>query len=222
VPKCRTIDLREIVADISDKNPSLLRLLGVKEVSWRGLSQAINQFDVPEGTPDPVESFARLWEFFAGQFLTETNQLEYNGIKHGMRANAGGFSMQVKAGDGTEHRFEGSKFGTRFFHPADVPSAPDGNIRLRRTALNWDPSALVDSLQVIAMSINNVLAFLRKANGDDVTGVKLQYPVSNKPLLSLVSSRPDVLGMNIEENVPAPRAITQAEMLDMIKKSLKG
>ena len=40
--KCRTSDLREIVEDISNKNQSLLRLLGVKEVSWRGLSQIIS------------------------------------------------------------------------------------------------------------------------------------------------------------------------------------
>jgi hypothetical protein len=216
VPKCSNPKLRTIVEEIQNNNQSLLRILPVREVSWRGLSELINNFGVPSDVPDPVEGFAEIWTWFAHDFLSEPNRLELNSIKHGLRARFGGFSMKLDPKEGDSKNYEGSKFGTRFFVPSDSPSAPDGNCRLRRVAVNWIPQTLVDSLVLITMSLTNILTFLRKVNKDDMSNAKLNWPTSKDPLLSLVSTRTDVISAQIEEGVPAPKPLTRDEMLKLL------
>ncbi|MEI8063672.1 MAG: hypothetical protein WCH84_06380 [Verrucomicrobiota bacterium] len=223
LPLCNTQDLREIVAAINRKDTALLHLLKMSEVSWHGLARIINQFQVPEGTPEHVAAFGDVWQHLAKQFLYDGNQSEYNAIKHGFRASAGGFmNMKFKATDGTEHHFEGSKFGSRFFVPVDVPRAPKGNLRLKRCAINWKPEGLVDSLHMIAMSINNVHMFLRHINGDK-SELRMMFPTLKNPgsILGFVADGPDVIGFDyVEDITPSSIFPTQPKMLEQIQETI--
>jgi hypothetical protein len=115
------------------------------------------------------DGFGDLWGRFASDFLNEKQNQEYNSLKHGLRLRPGGFTLAV----GTEETpgvgappermrsLGGSEFGSTYILPQAIGTAPKNHFRLRECHLNWLPGNHVVGLQLLSMSIRNVLAFLR-------------------------------------------------------------
>jgi hypothetical protein len=176
VPQLRASQLKNLVDRFSRRDHSLMRL-ELDEYSWAGLSRCINRFP-PASDPDRqlAERFGSLWARLAHDFLDETNQQEYNSIKHGFRVQAGGFSLAigiepafgVPAPPETMRLIGKSEFGTSFFVPKGIPGGSRRqslNFQVRHMSLNWNAPAISAALILIAMSINNVVSYLKVLNG---------------------------------------------------------
>jgi hypothetical protein len=175
VPHLRANQLKNLVDRFSRRDHSLVRLK-LDEYSWAGLSRGINRFP-PASDPDRklAERFGTLWARLAHDFLDESNQQEYNSIKHGFRVQAGGFALAI----GIEPAFGvpappeamrligKSEFGTSFFVPKGIPGGSRReslNFQVRRVSLNWNAHGISAALLLMAMSINNVVSYLKLLN----------------------------------------------------------
>lgn len=184
----RSSDLRSLVSAIQRGHARILNHLDLPEVSWSGLSDRINlhAYQDPERARETKRLFAELWERLAGDFLDENQIAEYNSIKHGYRAQAGGFTLLA----GIEHEYgvappaeEMKLVGTSQFgssYPALVfmknKKRQEPHVRLKTTSLNWQPVVLAQRLQLIALSINNVVSYLRILGKTDPKTVQFLRP----------------------------------------------
>ena len=142
-------------------------------------------------------------------------------MKHGLRVRPGGFSLAfgpedvpgVPAPPEKMSYLGGSDFGSSFFYSAGIGNEIDKrnptHFRLKRHSLNWDPEGLSHGLNLISMSLNNILAFLKVVNGIDAESVKLIYPDNEsyfeapwRPSYSIGSSGIHFLPCHKLSNVP--------------------
>lgn len=187
LPKCSTPALRDIVKSIS-RGDMLLTQLGRQSVTFPALAHVVHQFcwqdEAPRGAT--ASRFATFWSRLAGEFLDEHNIAEYNSLKHGFRVAAGGFVLRigeeptegVRAPEENMRTFGASPFGTSFYET--LPVMRDGtsryHFRIRHFAINWRAEAMAQRLQLIALSINNVVGALRCLNGAAPNTVQFSRP----------------------------------------------
>lgn len=163
--------------------------LRARHFSWEGLVR-----HVLSGPDETLERFAASWRTFARDLLNDRFVEEYNSLKHGLRTGPGGFSLSVGREEepGTPARPEnmvplgGSEHGSSFFARRALVSDPREaerpvgggtfRFRVRRTALNYEPRALCDSLEVLSASIRNVRALALVLNGVDPSSVRVEVP----------------------------------------------
>src|SRR5690606_19284621 len=111
-------------------------------------------------------AFTTAWLNLSIDFLDEAGRDEFNSLKHGLRASAGGFSFQMSAEDDPDGRRplldSRSDYGTQYFRRAPFDKH---NFGANLAARNWSPAALVANVNVLTASINNVLSFLKSVNG---------------------------------------------------------
>lgn len=188
--KCQTHQLRNLVRKIHEGHHKIRNKLCLQEVTWDAVSDAINLFSYEDEarTQETKELFAVLWSRLAHDYLDDYNIKEYNSIKHGFRARAGGFTLFA----GLEHKYGvqppaeemkvvgGSEFGTSFYLAERVQNAPklqrDPHFRVRLCSLNWRPEAMIQALQLISISIGNLISYLRILHGVDPKTVPFRRP----------------------------------------------
>src|SRR5262249_12343163 len=137
--------------------------------TWETVSECVNlcRYDDPSKVIETRRLFSGLWRDFAHDFLNENHSNEYNSVKHGFRVRAGGFGLAVgiasvpgvPAPPESMQALGGSDFGTSYFIAEPIPKG-DRKTRhfgVRRHAQNWSPYAMAAGLQLIGMSINNVV-----------------------------------------------------------------
>lgn len=168
--------LRAVVERISKGDATLHTELVQWDRTWEGLAQRVfSHCPQEKGWPKTAEAFGKLWRVFAGEFLDEMNQLEYNSLKHGFRIRSSGVKIAV----GLEHEYGvapppeemkylgGSDTGSTFYAieraGPDVPGTRSR--RSRRRTVNWEPEPMIRGLQLIDVSIRNIVAFIKIANG---------------------------------------------------------
>lgn len=189
VLKCNPGDVRKIVERINREDDLLPRQLVLGRLSWKELCDHIFLCS----NPDPSEAqknadnFSGLWQKFADHYLKEENVQEYNGIKHGFRIRPGGFGLrygrQPEAGVPAlleEMKTLGySKFGSSFFTLEKVPTDEKANrsYRLRKKSLNWSAEQAALLLQLISMSLSNIISALKIENGIDASKVQFIRPL---------------------------------------------
>lgn len=184
IAKCATGDLRTVVASLRDGRP----LLGHAEgygASFTELSESVHRFAwTDESAEDSTAArFGRFWRRLAKEFLDETAQAEYNALKHGNRVVAGGFSLsigveetpRVPAPPEAMQPMGGSRFGATFF-VAERAGTSKEHIRTRRTSVNWSPQGLAQRLNLMSMSINNIVGALRCDLGVDAASIRFERP----------------------------------------------
>jgi hypothetical protein len=183
----RSSDLRSLVSAVQGGHAKILNHLSLQEVSWTALSDRINigSYEDPKRTEETKKLFAELWQRLASDFLNEEHIAEYNSIKHGYRAQAGGLTLMA----GIEHEYGvappaeemklvgTSEFGSSFpslVFITDRKSHP--NVRLKTRFLNWQPVAIAHRLGLIACSINNVVSYLKILGKTDPKTVRFLRP----------------------------------------------
>jgi len=134
-----------------------------------------------------AKRFGQLWGRLATEFLDEYHIDEYNSIKHGFRISAGGFAVRV----GSEHSYGvpppesemqslgGTPHGMGFFKAESFPELGDAcrhHLWIRDAHLNWRAEGMVQAIQLISISINNVLGALRILNGTQPSTVRFERP----------------------------------------------
>lgn len=178
-------DIKEIINKLN-KRSEILNKYGRRNFTWNELSEGIHIFSNTDKTKakEIASCFAELWKSFASEYLDEKNDREYNNIKHGFRARSGGFGIsirkEIKSGvpDPNEKPMSlgYSEFGSSFFISEHFHSKSNPNFRARRQALNWTPEALAYSLNLISMSVNNVVSYLKLVNGVKPEEVIFRWP----------------------------------------------
>lgn len=168
--------LRSVVERISKADPGLHTELTRWDRTWDGLAKLVFEHCSQEnGWVKTAQSFGQVWSIFAGEFLDEMNQLEYNSLKHGFRIRSSG----VKIAFGLEHQYGvappleemnflgGSETGSTFYEVERAGPDVQGtrSKRSRRRTVNWKPECMIRGLQVVDVSIRNIVSFIRIANG---------------------------------------------------------
>ena len=167
-------ELRKLVEAVSAGRRVRTRLT-LPEISWPSLAELVHR---PVGYGESKRKwvqvgFAGLWTRLARDYLDELGNLEYNSIKHGMRAKPGGFSFAfgkedtpgLQAPDGAMKSLGGSVFGTSFYSRCDI-GVDKVSFRPESHSLNWSPLNAINSLMMISMSIRNVVSALRILKGE--------------------------------------------------------
>jgi len=189
---CRTKDLRRLVRDVGVgsrvPNPH-----GMEAVDWAGLSEVFNgvYYEDEAKVGRTQEAYATLWRRLATDFLDPHAIAEYNSLKHGFRVAAGGFSMRMGR-EHTEgepppasemHSMGGSKWGSTFYTSERIAEKGVENsahhFDLRRHHLNWNPIQLAQRLDLITMSLTNVLSTIKSWYGVDSTQCQFVRPVED-------------------------------------------
>ncbi|SRR6266446_2956010 len=167
--KYQNRDLFELVRKISE-GQSIFSKLRDHRVTWRAIAELVfTPFKTGDQGKDKFirGNFARLWEHFASEFLDKKVEVEYNSIKHGLRARLGGFyfAMGLEEAPGVPappermQTMTNSVFGSSFFVSERLHDTR--NFTVSHQSLNWVPENFIDALHLISSSIHNAVAFLR-------------------------------------------------------------
>lgn len=181
--KYQNRELFSAVRKIHNRQP-IKSKLPVNRVSWDSIAAEIFKFinNDAEQYTRLHNSFARLWRRFAGDFLNERLDQEYNSIKHGLRIRMGGFnfslgaqeSLGVPAPPERMVSLVRSEFGSSFFTTEKMHDS--NNLLLKDVSLNWHPENYMHGLILISVSINNIIAYLKATNGETPDNCEYTYP----------------------------------------------
>lgn len=189
VLRCNPGDVRKVVERVSQEDTTLPRKLVLKEVSWEELSNFIFAHSNPDQgeVKRNADNFCRLWQRLAAHYLNEDNLAEYNGIKHGFRVKPGGFGLRIgiQSALGVPAQPEDmqtighSEFGSSFLSLEKVPTDEKSNrsYRSRKRSLNWSAEQVALLLQLVSMSLSNVVSALKIVNGVSPSDVEFVRPV---------------------------------------------
>jgi hypothetical protein len=184
----RTNDLRNVVQKISDNDKTLFHYFEAETISWQKIAETIfflhNDLVLKEiDKPSLIRDTTRIWEALADLFLNEYSIDEYNAMKHGLRAKAGGYTINIGPA-GTLNKPErhkdwiswgSSKYGSSFYILDKVSTSKmkkNPNYKSKRRYLNWNPEYLVDAIKLITCSISNMISYLKIFNGKDPSEIK--------------------------------------------------
>ncbi len=235
VQKCTSGQLRRLIKIIDEGNSQLINKLGLEIITWETVSNAINVFgeNDDEKIQQAKKAFARLWRLLGSDFVRDINIKEYNSLKHGFRAKAGGFSLTfgrekelgISPPPQEMETLCHSDFGTSFFSAEQVAGAPDiksdPHFRVKSYATNWDPISTANALMLTSLSIRNIVSFLSVKNGKDPKEVMFYYPHDNKifetPWNDSTGGSHCAMDLIVsEKNI---KRFSREEMLDILKKS---
>lgn len=226
--------LRGVIERINEGDVTLHTELTQWDKTWAGLAGRVFACSgQANGWPTTAESFGRAWRFLAGEFLDENNQDEYNSLKHGFRIRSSGvkisFALERQYGvpppPGEMKSLGGSDSGSTFYVIERVGPDTQGNRsrRSRRRTVNWTPETMIRALQVIDVSIRNVVTFLRILNGAQPGTVQFMrlegiddLAASLQESLGIRSSSFDVVVD--ESQIPAT---TKKELLEELARTFK-
>jgi hypothetical protein len=183
--KYKEDDIRQLLERIK-LGGKIRSVVELEETSWGAISKATHRCLALEDKQKEArikDRYAELWAWLAWEFLNPLVHREYNCIKHGMRVGKGGFHVAagiesvpgVPASPESMQSLGGSTFGTSFFLGESI-GTDKINVRLKRHARNWLPESLTASIDLMAMSMSNVLSFLKVLNGAAAGAVQFAWP----------------------------------------------
>lgn len=179
----RTTELYQVVEKIS-RGRSLYSKIRCDRLTWDKLARFIMRYVSLQDKDKErriKEAFGQLWAHLADEFLSKKSRAEYNSIKHGFRIRSGGswIAVGVEKVPGVACPPEemtmpgGSEHGSSFFEPEQFDKH---NIQLVRRSTNWDPAYLAGRVRLIAMSLQNIISFLRVVHGEKPESVRFCWP----------------------------------------------
>jgi hypothetical protein len=230
--KYQNRDLYDVVKKINE-GETIYKKLRSDIVTWNDIAEVVfSSLKTGDDEKDKAirTNFARLWRRFASDFLDKQHELEYNSIKHGLRAKLGGFYLAIGAEDTPGvpapaermRLFGSSEFGSSFFVPERLHNAR--NFSIRHQALNWSPENFLYALRLISISMDNVLGFLKIFHGVPATNVNFSWPSDNdtynEPWLRTSGITRMAMNSPISEGAITP--LTKDEILSVYKEDIKA
>jgi hypothetical protein len=224
-------ELYELVNKIREYKP-ILSPWDKSTFTWQSLADFVFSWFVIEDKEKEKkvkEGFSQLWSMFASQFSDEIFEKEYNSIKHGFRAHAGGFwfAMGKENKQGFPAPLESmrlmgsSKFGTHFLISEKIGNSGQ-NIQVKSVHRNWNPEDLAWGLHLAAMSISNVQAALQIINGTPADKTQFHYPTDIETFgepwkRSVQIGVTSLIGFQIEIHPEFIEPFTKKEILEKFK-----
>jgi hypothetical protein len=187
--KYKLVDLEELVRKIH-RGEAIKTRITTRSLSWELLAEALT----PVGTGDADKDarmrqhFGRLWRRLAHDFLNKDLVDEYNSIKHGLRVNMRGFYLALGLEDipGVPAPPENMRLmgSSQFGNYTSEKLHDSRNFRILRKSRNWNPWKFVYALQLISMSINNIVSTLKMMHGVPGSEALCTFP-DNEELFDL-------------------------------------
>lgn len=175
-------DLRRVVR--SFRGGKAVPKLFLPALSWAALSEEVHgSLDEVKVRERWVKPFADFWERAAADFLDWSSTTEYNAVKHGFRVRAGGFALSIGRQDAPGvpaprermSRLDSGGFGGHTTRTERI-GRHLSDVGIVTQSRSWNPEAYAVRLDLLAMSMNNVLVKLRSFAPHDPneTGVLLR------------------------------------------------
>ena len=235
IAKCTNSDLRQLVKNIGSHHNTLFTKLNVEQVSWESISKLVFQCYKPDSdrNAQTTRLFASLWQRLAHELIDANHVDEYNSIKHGFRVRSGGFSLAV----GLEHEYGvappaeemkmigSSEHGSSFFKIEPVgTSKSNRSIRSKRTSINWKIEKVALLIQLVSMSINNIVSALKIANGATAGTCKFLRPEEDEDFDTPWSYSTGVTSCNMDFVINEGDVVstTRKELLERLNEHKKS
>lgn len=235
VAKCSNKDLRELVKKVASFRNDLCTKLNIDKVSWGNVADSVFRCYLPETEKNKktAQLFASLWNRLAHEYTDKNHVDEYNSIKHGFRIRSGGFTLAVGlehehgvAPPSEEMKLVGkSEFGTTFFRIESIGEGK-GNRSLssRRISLNWNIEKTILLLQLVSMSVTNIISALKIANGAQPGTCKFFRPQEDSDFEKPWSYSPGVTICNMDFVISEGQvsSVTKSELLKILTDAKKS
>lgn len=230
IAKCSNAELRTFVDRVTRGDATLTSKLRLPDITWESVASAIFNTYQPgtERQAKTVERFASFWRSLSHELLDQTAIDEYNALKHGFRIRSGGFALAV----GAEHMYGvpppdsemqmigKSDHGATFLKIENMAGGRLGpHIRSRQTSVNWSTERVILLLQLVGMSINNVIAGLKVLNSYPAGTCRFLRPQEDADFDKPWQCSVGVTSANFdfvldEDKLPA---VTKAELLTKLR-----
>jgi len=229
IAKCSNKDLRQVIGKINGVNNPLFTKLNIEHVSWDSVAKCVFHCYKPgtERNRQTTELFASLWRKLAHEYTDQNHVDEYNSMKHGFRIRSGGFAFAF----GLEHEYGvpppenemkmigHSEYGATFLKVEPIGSAKSNrSLRSKKTSINWSIERLIMLIQLVSMSIANVVSALRIANGAEAGSCQYLRPEEDSDFDKPWQYSPGVTSCNIDYviNENDVTSTTRKELLGII------
>ena len=188
--KYQNNELEAVVGKL-DRGETVHTKLKTADLSWMGLSKLVHKFvshPDTDKTKRIIEEYGRFWARIAQEFLDEGGRKEYNSIKHGLRAQSGGFTLMIgmEATPGVAPPHDqmkpsgGSRFGSTYYTPQPIDGLEKPfqkcNIKITSTSRNWLPESLAHRIDLMSLSMMNILSFLKVMYDNDPEKHQFVWP----------------------------------------------
>jgi hypothetical protein len=157
-------------------------------LSWETLSAEIHRGLILSNKAEGKEikaKYAMFWSYLANEFMDKKIRNEYNGAKHGLRFQPGGFRFGLGRQLTQNEPVPLEKldwtppcpYGATTMSLAKIGFGKEFiDYRIKEETRNWDPLCFAGRLELISMSINNIIYYLRVINGQDKTPQQYYWP----------------------------------------------
>lgn len=207
--KYKINQLRSLLKSINSYQ-KVLNKIDLKYYTWEEISTTINIFnhDNKNEKEEIQNCFGKLWRRISKEFLDKKSSREYNNIKHGFRIRPGGFNLAIGVQDSQGvpaspdkmKSLGGSKFGSTFFMPENI-NADKKHFRVRRVSINWKPGLLVKKIDLLCLSLQNVLSFLKIVNGVSPENVIFSWPSDLKEFIEPWTKTSGTISINMDTSI---------------------
>jgi hypothetical protein len=199
--------------------------------TWEGFSNATLAIRLEDKDREAQikQHFGKAWQHFAEDFLHESNYLEYNSVKHGFRLKTGGFNLAVAPVESPDvevpaermQSLGGSDFGSSCFIPEWIGDSKV-HFRVKAFHCNWQPEKFIHGLRLISITLDNLLSFLRLANG--VPKVQFHCPQEDSLFEEPWKVHPGVTSVCMDFGITEAsiKPFTKEEILDVYKPADPG
>lgn len=217
IQKYRSDELDQVIEKIAN-GQEIYSKIQCKRLTWSVLVQMTMKYvslDDKDKECKIKGGFETLWSRMADEFLDDRDRAEYNSIKHGFRIGSGGTvimaglekepgvpcpSEEMKVIGGSDH-------GTSFYEPRELSKR---NIRLVRQSVNWDPIYVAGRIRLVAMSLRNIISFLKIEHGADPKSVEFIWP-SNLDLFNDVWNGPSMIHSSSCSTIQIENIVPQSD-----------
>ncbi len=176
-----------------------------------------------------IKLFSSLWRRLSNEFLDPNNIDEYNSLKHGFRIQPGGtrirFGVEKTRGvSPPESEFKtlgNTQYGSTFFKVETIPETrKNRSIRTRRISNNWSFERVALMLQLVNISIKNIVQSLLILNGTDPNKTKFFRPENESDFSKPWNFSPGLISSNFDMHIPVNQVkkTSRDELLEIIKK----
>lgn len=229
IAKCSTSDLRNLISRVNRGDKTIHTALNIPMVDWNNVANSVltRYLSGTEKQLITAQKFSSLWSALAHYFLKQVNIDEYNSLKHGFRSKLGGFGISVgmqsergKPAPESEMQLLGkSDYGATFFRLEAIGKQSSRNIRSVRTSANWSIERDTLLLQLVYMSINNVISALKIANEWPASECLFLRPENDEDFDKPWHYSPSVMNANFDHviNEANTTPFTKEEIINMLQ-----
>lgn len=233
IARCSTPELRQVVKRISAGDTTLISKFKLPSVGWDSVAALVLETLEPgtERQARLIQCFSGLWRRVAAEHLSDSLADEYNALKHGFRTRSGGFKLQFGPASKTDerppesemHLLGESKFGAMFYKVERLAGGGGRHLWSRRVATNWSLQRDVLLLQLIQLSIHNVVTRLKMANGFPKEECHFKTIDTEDDYFFPWKHSPGVTSLTLPESTPQRLPnVSKAELLEKLRKAFNG